>query len=60
MKQLREIDGNEKDTQQDSNLVKLDEQTVTREQVEKARENQGVRIIEKNPGEFKTLQKLQG
>jgi len=60
MKKLREIEGDNKENTENSTQVKLDEKIVSRDEVEKAKENQAVRIVEKSPGEFKTLQKLKG
>jgi hypothetical protein len=43
-----------------SNTVKLDEREVDRSEIERRQEDQSVRIVEKRPGEFATLQKLHG
>jgi len=60
---LREIMGDDKLQQplaETQPKVKLDGKEITREELDKAKENQGVRIIETNPGEHKTLQHLRG
>jgi len=60
MRHLREIDGDNKECSDGSCQIKLDEQIVSREDLEKAKEDPGKRIIEKAPGEYKTLQHLRG
>jgi hypothetical protein len=57
---LREVTGETNNTGCESCKVKLDEKVVDKSEVEKKQEDLSTRIVEKSPGEFKTLQKLHG
>jgi hypothetical protein len=57
MQRLREVDGDAERVAQHER-VKLDEKEVSRDEVERAKENQGVRIVETEPNNYKTLQHL--
>lgn len=59
---LREIVGETPDQmpQASERTLKLDERNVTQEELEERRQDKSTRIIETNPGNFKTLHKLNG
>lgn len=40
--------------------IKLDEQEISKEELENKKQDQSIRIVEKSPGNFRTLQKLHG
>ena len=40
--------------------ITLDGKEVTQQQLQEAKENQGVKIIESAPGVYKTLKKIKG
>jgi hypothetical protein len=60
MEHLREIDGDNKSVNTSESRVRLDEKEVSRADIEKAQENQGIRIVETEPNEFKTLHRIRG
>lgn len=60
MQHLREVDGDTQESTNENSQVRLDEKTVDRSEIDKRREDQSVRIVEKSPGEFRTLTKLNG
>jgi hypothetical protein len=58
---LKEIVGDGlKETDSSKETVKLDEANVTKEELDKKREEKSTRIIETKDGEFKTLKHLKG
>lgn len=59
MEHLREIDGEDK-KDCDSCKIKLDEKLIDQEELKRRQEDQSVRIVEKSPGEFKTLNRIRG
>lgn len=46
--------------EQSADAIKLDEKVVTAEDLEKARADKSVRIVETAPGNYKTVRKLKG
>jgi group I intron endonuclease len=58
MKKLREIDGDNEKSTPSNDRVKLDGREISATELEEAKKDQAVRIIETNPNEHKTLQHL--
>ena len=56
---LREIVGNTPDQTSDR-VIKLDEQVVTQEELDKRMQDKSVRVTETSPDNYKTLQRLRG
>lgn len=59
MMHLREIVGNAPDQTSDR-VIKLDEQVVTQEELDKRMQDKSVRVTETSPDNYKTLQRLRG
>lgn len=59
MTHLREIVGNTPDQASDR-VIKLDEQVVTQEELDKRMQDKSVRVTETSPDNYKTLQRLRG
>lgn len=59
MTHLREIVGNTSDQTPDR-VIKLDEQVVTQEELDKKMQDKSVRVTETSPDNYKTLQRLRG
>lgn len=59
MTHLREIVGNISDQTPDR-VIKLDEQVVTQEELDKRMQDKSVRVTETSPDNYKTLQRLRG
>ena len=59
MTHLREIVGNTSDQTSDR-VIKLDEQVVTQEELDKRMQDKSVRVTETSPDNYKTLQRLRG
>lgn len=59
MMHLREIVGNMPDQASDR-VIKLDEQVVTQEELDKRMQDKSVRVTETSPDNYKTLQRLRG
>lgn len=59
MMHLREIVGNTPDQASDR-VIKLDEQVVTQEELDKRMQDKSVRVTETSPDNYKTLQRLRG
>lgn len=59
MTHLREIVGNMPDQTPDR-VIKLDEQVVTQEELDKKMQDKSVRVTETSPDNYKTLQRLRG
>lgn len=59
MMHLREIVGNTPDQASDR-VIKLDEQVVTQEELDKKMQDKSVRVTETSPDNYKTLQRLRG
>lgn len=59
MTHLREIVGNVPDQTSDR-VIKLDEQVVTQEELDKRMQDKSVRVTETSPDNYKTLQRLRG
>ena len=59
MMHLREIVGNMPDQTSDR-VIKLDEQVVTQEELDKKMQDKSVRVTETSPDNYKTLQRLRG
>lgn len=59
MTHLREIVGNMPDQTSDR-VIKLDEQVVTQEELDKRMQDKSVRVTETSPDNYKTLQRLRG
>ena len=59
MMHLREIVGNTPDQISDR-VIKLDEQVVTQEELDKKMQDKSVRVTETSPDNYKTLQRLRG
>lgn len=59
MTHLREIVGNTSDQTPDR-VIKLDEQVVTQEELDKRMQDKSVRVTETSPDNYKTLQRLRG
>lgn len=59
MTHLREIVGNTPDQTSDK-VIKLDEQVVTQEELDKRMQDKSVRVTETSPDNYKTLQRLRG
>lgn len=59
MMHLREIVGNMPDQTSDR-VIKLDEQVVTQEELDKRMQDKSVRVTETSPDNYKTLQRLRG
>ena len=59
MMHLREIVGNTPDQTPDR-VIKLDEQVVTQEELDKRMQDKSVRVTETSPDNYKTLQRLRG
>lgn len=59
MMHLREIVGNVPDQTSDR-VIKLDEQVVTQEELDKRMQDKSVRVTETSPDNYKTLQRLRG
>lgn len=59
MTHLREIVGNMPDQTSDR-VIKLDEQVVTQEELDKKMQDKSVRVTETSPDNYKTLQRLRG
>ena len=57
MMHLREIVGNAPDQTSDR-VIKLDEQVVTQEELDKRMQDKSVRVTETSPDNYKTLQRL--
>jgi hypothetical protein len=61
MMHLREIVGDTPNQMpQTDTSITLDERTITQDELDKKRQDKSTRIIETNPGNFKTLHKLNG
>lgn len=62
MTHLREIVGNTSDqmSQTPDRVIKLDEQVVTQEELDKRMQDKSVRVTETSPDNYKTLQRLRG
>lgn len=62
MMHLREIVGNTPDQtyQTPDRVIKLDEQVVTQEELDKRMQDKSVRVTETSPDNYKTLQRLRG
>ncbi len=62
MMHLREIVGNTPDqtSQTSDRVIKLDEQVVTQEELDKKMQDKSVRVTETSPDNYKTLQRLRG
>lgn len=59
MMHLREIVGNAPGQTPDR-VIKLDEQVVTQEELDKKMQDKSVRVTETSPDNYKTLQRLRG
>lgn len=59
MTHLREIVGNTSDQTPDR-VIKLDEQVVTQEELDKKMQDKSIRVTETSPDNYKTLQRLRG
>ena len=59
MMHLREIVGNTPDQTPDR-VIKLDEQVITQEELDKRMQDKSVRVTETSPDNYKTLQRLRG
>lgn len=59
MTHLREIVGNTSDQTPDR-VIKLDEQVVTQEELDKKMQDKSIRVTETSPDNYKTLQHLRG
>lgn len=59
MTHLREIVGNISDQTPDR-VIKLDEQVVTQEELDKKMQDKSIRVTETSPDNYKTLQRLRG
>ena len=59
MMHLREIVGDTSDQTPDR-VIKLDEQVVTQEELDKRMQDKSVRVTETSPDNYKTLQRLKG
>lgn len=59
MMHLREIVGDTPDQASDR-VIKLDEQVVTQEELDKRMQDKSVRVTETSPDNYKTLQRLRG
>ena len=59
MMHLREIVGDTSDQTPDR-VIKLDEQVVTQEELDKRMQDKSVRVTETSPDNYKTLQRLRG
>lgn len=59
MMHLREIVGDIPDQTSDR-VIKLDEQVVTQEELDKRMQDKSVRVTETSPDNYKTLQRLRG
>ena len=59
MMHLREIVDNMPDQASDR-VIKLDEQVVTQEELDKRMQDKSVRVTETSPDNYKTLQRLRG
>lgn len=59
MTHLREIVGNISDQTPDR-VIKLDEQVVTQEELDKKMQDKSIRVAETSPDNYKTLQRLRG
>ena len=59
MMHLREIVGDTSDQTPDR-VIKLDEQVVTQEELDKKMQDKSVRVTETSPDNYKTLQRLRG
>lgn len=62
MMRLREIVGGTPDQmpQTSDRVIKLDEQVVTQEELDKRMQDKSVRVTETSPDNYKTLQHLKG
>lgn len=62
MMHLREIVGDTLDqvSQTPDRVIKLDEQVVTQEELDKRMQDKSVRVTETSPDNYKTLQRLRG
>lgn len=62
MTHLREIVDNTPDqmSQTPDRVIKLDEQVVTQEELDKRMQDKSVRVTETSPDNYKTLQRLRG
>ena len=62
MMHLREIVGDTPDqtSQTSDRVIKLDEQVVTQEELDKRMQDKSVRVTETSPDNYKTLQRLRG
>lgn len=62
MMHLREIVGNAPGqvSQTPDRVIKLDEQVVTQEELDKKMQDKSVRVTETSPDNYKTLQRLRG
>ena len=62
MMHLREIVGDTPDhmPQTSDRVIKLDEQVVTQEELDKRMQDKSVRVTETSPDNYKTLQRLRG
>lgn len=62
MMHLKEIVGNTPDqtSQTHDRVIKLDEQVVTQEELDKRMQDKSVRVTETSPDNYKTLQRLRG
>ena len=62
MMHLREIVGNTPDQVSETldRVIKLDEQVVTQEELDKRMQDKSVRVTETSPDNYKTLQRLRG
>ena len=59
MMHLREIVGDTPDQTPDR-VIKLDEQVITQEELDKRMQDKSVRVTETSPDNYKTLQRLRG
>lgn len=59
MMRLREVDG-QATPEQNEGSIKLDEQTISREDLDSKMNDKSVRIVEVGQGEYKTLHRLKG
>lgn len=62
MMHLREIVGDTPNqvSQTPDRVIKLDEQVVTQEELDKRMQDKSVRVTETSPDNYKTLQRLRG